>query len=178
MSIFFPEAVKAQGNTALGIGVVAPANKLAPSLATNLALAAAGLNASCYVFGEIEFTTNQNKGEAPRRMCSTVQLQQFGNKTFEIGTIMLVWDPQEDDTVEVNAAKALLADGAELWLYIRRGIPAETTQFAVGQKVEVRHVKVSGGRPGKTGDGEFDEFSWMVDAVDMEPPTYGAILAA
>ncbi len=178
MSIYFPEGVKAQGNTALGIGVVAPANKMAPSLATNLALAAAGLNASCYVYGDIEFTTNQNKGEAPKRMCTTVQLQQFGNKTFEIGSIMLTWSPQDNDSAEVNAAKALLADGAELWFYIRRGKPAETEQFIATDKVEVRHVQVDGGRPGKTGDGEFDEFSWMVDAIDLEPPTYGAVLAA
>lgn len=178
MTVYYPESVKAQGNTALAIGVVAPTNKSAPSLATNLDLAAAGLNASCYVFGEIAFTDTQNKGTAPARMCTTEQFQEFGYKTHEIGTIQLVWSPQDDDSEDVNAAKALLADGAEVWLYIRRGLPARTTDFAATQKVEVRHVKIGGGRPGKTGDGEFDAFSWMVDAVDVEPPTYGAVLAA
>lgn len=178
MTVFYPEAVKAQGNTALAIGVTAPANVNAPDISSDLAFATAGLNASCYVFGDIEFTTNQNKGTAPPRMCTTNQFQEFGYKTFEIGTIQIVWDPQEADSEEVNAAKALLEDGAELWFYIRRGKPARTEDFAVGDLVEVRHVKVDGGRPGKTGDGEFDQFSWMVDAIDLEPPVYGAALVA
>jgi len=178
VTVFYPEAVKAQGNTALGIGTTEPANVNTPSLATDLALSAAGLNASCYVFGDITFTDTQNKGTAPARMCTTEQLQEFGNKTHEIGTIQLVWSPQDDDSEEVNAAKALLTDGAELWFYIRRGLPARTTAFAATQKVEVRHVRIGGGRPGKTGDGEFDQFSWMVDAVDLEPPVYDAVLAA
>lgn len=178
MTIVFPEGVKSQGRTALGIGVSAPADPMAPKLSTDLALAAAGLNASCYVFGEIEFTTNVNKGEAPRRLCSSTVLQEFGNKSHQIGTIQIVWDPQEDDTDEVNAAKALLADGAELWFYIRRGPDAQNVDFAVGDRVEVRHVRVDGGRPGRTGDGEFDQFSWQVDAIDIEPPKYDAVLVA
>lgn len=178
MAINYPVGVKAQGNTAYAFGTAAPTNPSAPSVATDLNFAAAGLNASCYVYGDWEGTVTVNKGAAPRRACTQVSLQQFGEKSTELPTLSLVWDPTKADSDEVNAAKAMVADGAELWVYIRRGKPAETEEFVATDRVEIRHIKVDGGRPGKTGDGEFDEFSWQVDAIDQEPPRYGIALVA
>jgi hypothetical protein len=176
ITVTFPEAVKAHGNTGLVASSVAPTDPAAPSLATNMA-GATSLNLSQYVFGGITFSKSTNKGEAPRRWGSTFQLQEFGTESHEIGQIMLVWGPQDDDTDEVNEAKALLVDGAELWFYIRRGIDADAP-FAATEKVETRHVKIAGGHPGQTGDGEFDQYAWVCEAIDLEPPTYDAVIAA
>lgn len=177
MTVVFPEAVKAHGNTGLVAGTTAPSSPTTPSLATDIN-AATSLNVSMYVFGEIEFSKTVNKGAAPRRLGQRETLQEFGEESHEIGTIMLVWGPQDADSDEVNEAKALFADGAELWLYIRRGVDAETA-FAAADKVEVRHVRIAGGRPGKTGDGEFDQYAWLCEAVDIEPPlTYAGVIAA
>lgn len=177
MTIAFPEAVKVNGNTGLVAATTAPTDPDAPSLASDIN-AATSLNVSMYVFGTIEFTKTVNKGAAPKRMGQGASLQEFGDEAHEIGTIMLVWGPQEDDSEEVNEAKAMFVDGAELWLYIRRGVDAETP-YAAADKVEVRHVRINGGRPGQTGDGEFDQYAWLCEAVDIEPPlTYAGVIAA
>lgn len=176
MTVEFFQAVKAQGRTGLVASTIEPTDPAAPSLASDIN-ATTALNVSLAVFGEIAFTTNVSKGEAPARMGTIDTLQEFGRKSYEIGQIMLVWDPQEADEEDVNAAKAMFADGAELWFYIRRG-PVASTPYVLADRVETRHVTVDGGRPGKTGDGEFDQFTWIVDAIDLEPPVYDAVIAA
>lgn len=178
MSITYPPGVKAKGNVSLAIGATKPVNPLAASLATDVALAAAGLNASCYILGKLDLTNEPTKGAAPERLCDDQEREQFGTRKSAIGTLRLVWDPTQDDTEDVNAAKALMADGAELWLYVRRGKPARTEEFVADDLYELRHIRVDGGRPGESGDDEFSEFAWLVDAVDLSPPLYGGKFVA
>jgi hypothetical protein len=176
VTVVFPEAVKAQGNTSVTI-VQTIADMAAPGLASEIN-AATSVNASCYLYGDLNPTATTAKGEAPRRLCTTEVFQQFGNTTYEVPDITYVFDPQGDDTDEANEAKAALAEGTDVYLVIRRGLNATTTAYAVGQKVDVWHVRLGPQNRGATGDGEFDEYAITQSVIALEPAEYGVAIVA
>lgn len=175
MTVVFPEAVKAQGNTSVTI-VQTVADMAAPKLATEIN-AGTSVNASCYLYGDLNPTATTAKGEAPRRLCTTEVFQQFGNTTYEVPDITYVFDPQGDDTVEANEAKAALTEGTEVYLVIRRGLNARTEAYATGQRVDVWHVRLGPQNRGATGDGEFDEYAITQSVIAVEPAQYSVAIA-
>lgn len=176
MTIVFPEAIKQQGNTAVTV-VQTIADTDSPGLAAEIN-AASSVNISCYLYTGGEGTATTNTGEAPRRLCSTKVLQQYGTTTYSITDLQYVYDPQADDADPANAAKAALTEGSEVFLVIRKGLPAETTAFAAAQKVDVWRVRLGPQNRTRTGDGEFDEFSITQSVVALAPPTEDAVIAA
>lgn len=176
MTVIFPEAVKAQGNTSVKV-VTAIADPAAPKLATELN-AASSVDVSCYLFGDFAATATTNKGEAPRRLCSVETLQEFGNTSYEITDIQYVYDPQASSSDAANKAKAALTEGAEVWLVERLGLNARTGAFAATQKVNLHHVRLGPQNRTKTGDGEFDQFSITQSVIHVEPPYYDVTIAA
>lgn len=176
MSVIFPEATKSQGNTSVLV-VQTIANMTAPDLSSELQ-AVTTVNASCYLYGDLNPTISTAKGEAPRRLCTTEVFQQFGNTTYEIPDLTYVYDPQEDDTDEANEAKAALVEGSEVFLVIRRGLNARTVALAAGQLVDVWHVRLGPQNRSVTGDGEFDEYAITQSVIPLEPPEYGVAIVA
>jgi hypothetical protein len=92
MSIVFPEATKVQGNTSVYV-VQTVANMAAPDLSSEIN-AGSSVIVSCYLYGDLNPTVTTNKGEAPRRLCTTQVFQQFGNTTYEVPDLQYVYDPQ------------------------------------------------------------------------------------
>lgn len=176
MTVIFPEAVKAQGNTSVTV-VQTVANASAPKLATEIN-AASSVNVSCFLYSGGVPTATTNKGDAPRRLCTTRTFQQFGVTNYEVTDLQYVYDPQAPDSDESNKAKAALTEGAEVFLVIRKGLSAETAAHAASQKVDVWHVKLGPQNRGVTGDGEFDEFSITQSVIVLEPPVEDATIAA
>lgn len=174
MSVVFPEAVKAQGNTSVTV-VQTVADMAAPKLATEINHASS-VNASCYLYGDLNPTITTAKGEAPRRLCTTEVFQQFGNTTYEVPDLQYVYDPQSDDTVEANEVKAALPEGSEVFLVIRRGLNARTDAYGVGERVDVWHVRLGPQNRTVTGDGEFDEYAITQSVIPLEPPEYGVAI--
>lgn len=176
MTVLFPEAVKAQGNTSVTAvqTIAAPA---APKLATEIN-AATSVNISCFLYSGGVGSSTTNKGEAPRRLCTTETLQQFGNTSYEITDLMYVYDPQGDDTDPANKAKAALVEGTDVYLVIRKGLDAQSNAHAVSQKVDIWHVRLGPQNRGVTGDGEFDEFAITQSVIPLAPPTVDAVIAA
>lgn len=156
MTVLFPEAEKAQGNTAVVVAQTI-ANPLEPKLTEINAVTS--VNASCFLYSGGVGTSTQNKGEAPARLCTTDRFQQFGNTTFEVSDLQYVYSPQGDDEDDSNSLSVALEPGTEVWLVVRRGPSATMAAFAVGQKVDLWHVEVGVRNKTQTGDGEFDEFS-------------------
>jgi hypothetical protein len=176
MTVFFPEATQVYGNTSVVV-VQTIANPEAPSLATDIN-AATSVNVSCYLYSGGVGTSTTNKGEAPRRLCTTSVLQNFGQTTYEVTDLQYTYDPQEDLTHENNDARNALTEGSEVYLVVRRGLNAQDTAYAAAQKVDVWHVRLGPQNKTQTGDGEFDEYSITQAVVAMEPPVEDVEIAA
>lgn len=176
MTIVFPNATKSQGATSL-IAVQTITTLTAPKIATELN-ATTSVNASCYAYGSFDPTATTNKGNPPPRLCTTVQFEQFGLTSFAIPDIQYVYNPQAADTDPANKVKSVLVEGTTVYFVIRRGLNAQASALAVGQFVDVFHVRLGPQNRGTTGTDEYSEFAITQSAIALEPPTYGAILAA
>jgi hypothetical protein len=177
MTVIFPEAVKAQGNKSVTVVQTVADAAGGPSLATEIN-AAGSVNVSCYLFGNFSATSTTNRGSAPRRLCTTEELQEFGTTTHEVSDLSYVYSPQEADTTDANKAKAALVEGSEVWLVERLGLNARTDAIAAGQKVNLHHVRLGPQNRSETGDGEFDQFSIMQSVIYVEPPFYDVAIVA
>lgn len=175
MTVVFPEATKAQGNTSVAV-VQTLASPSAPDLSGEIQ-AGTTVIASCYLYSGGVGTTNTSKGEAPRRLCTTNSYQQFGNTTYEVSDLQYVYSPQGDDA-EADAMRDALTPGSEVYLLVRRGLPAETTAFAAGQKVDVWHVRLGPQNKTQTGDGEFDEYSITQPVIVIGDPVEDVAIVA
>jgi hypothetical protein len=176
ISIVFPEATKVQGNTSVYV-VQTMANMSAPDLSSEIN-AASSVVVSCYLYGDLNPTVTTNKGEAPRRLCTTQVFQQFGNTTYEVPDLQYVYTPQEATSTSNNKAVASLTEGSSVFLVIRRGLNAQTGVAAVGQYVDTWHVRLGPQNRTTTGDGEFDEYSITQSVIALEPPHYGVQIVA
>lgn len=176
MSILFPEATKMQGNTSVVV-VQTMANMAAPDLSSEIN-AGSSVNVSCFLYNDLNPTITTAKGEAPRRMCTTQVFQQFGNTTYEVPDLQYVYDPQEAPSTDNNKALAALTENSEVYLVIRRGLSAENTALAAGQRVDIWHVRLGPQNRTVTGDGEFDELAITQSVIPLEPPEYGAVIVA
>lgn len=174
MTIVFPEAVKALGNTST---VIAPviANKTAPILAE--VTGTGTVNGSCYFYTAPMATTTANKGSAPRRSCETKDREQFGLEKTEISDLQYVESPQGAAADPANKVKVALAPYTEVWLVERRGLPATVEELAVGDIVNLHLVQVGPQSRTKTGDGEFDEFS-ITQSVIWKDSVYDVAIVA
>lgn len=176
MTVLYPEATKAQGNTSV-VAAVAVADPDAAKLATEIN-AASSEHLSCFIRDwapEIELNT----GTAPPRLCTTEQMPAEGNTVYQAVTLRYVYDPQEDDTDANNAAKAALAPGTVVHLLVRKGLDARGTAWAVGQQYEHwygRMGKVQ--KRTKSGDDEFAEYEIEQLFIPLEPPVYDGVVVA
>lgn len=175
MTVVFPEAVKQQGNTSV-VFVQTIATPTAPKLATEIN-AATSVNVSCYLYSGGDITSTQNRGAAPRRLCTVEELQQFGTRTTEISDIQYVYSPQLADSAEANKAKGALISGTDWFMVIRKGLSATTAAYATTQKVDVIRVRLGAQNKGVTGDGEFDEYSITQSVIALSPAVEGTIAA-
>lgn len=178
MTLLMPTTVKSQGNTVLIALATPPANPAAPTKAE--------LNAGefiiCHIYGDFVATPAQNVGEGPRKGCTRVVPKQFGNVTYDISDIQYSYNPQELGTPGAagNEAFELLAPGTELYLAEGVGLDGKTDALATGDVVNLYHVETGEQRRGRTGDGEYDEFSvtQSLVMVDGAEPQYDYVVPA
>lgn len=175
MTVVFPEAVKQQGNTSV-LFVQAVATPTAPDLSSEIG-AGTTVNVSCYLYTGGVVTQTQNRGAAPRRLCTVDELQQLGTRTTEITDIQYVYDPQAPNNDPANVARTALVADSEWYMIQRKGLSAINTAYTAGQKVTVTHVKLGVQNEGVTGDGEFDEYSITQSLIALSPPASGTIVA-
>lgn len=179
MTVFYPEATQVFGKTSVVVmqELADTTKPIVPSLATDIK-AVTSVNVSCFLYSGGQGTSTTSKGEAPRRLCTTRVLQQFGATTYEVSDLQYSYDPQQPLTHENNKARAALAEGSEVWLAIRRGIDAQDEDFAADQIVDLWHVRLGPQNKTQTGDGEFDEYSITQTVVALEPPIEDVAIAA
>lgn len=176
MTVVYPTATKSQGNISVTV-VQSIAVLTAPDLSSEIN-AGSSVDVSCFLYAGGTGAVTTNKGDAPRRICTTSQLEEFGNTTYDVNDLQYVYNPQADGTDAANKAKATLTEGASVYLLIRNGLDAQHTAYAAGQFCDVWHVKLGPQNRGMTGDGEFDEFAITQSVVALAPPTYDAVIVA
>lgn len=174
MTIYYPEATPVQGNTSIAV-TAAIATLTAPSLATEIN-AAGSLILSCYI-RDWNPELQNNQGNAPARLCTTVQLPVEGNTQFSPIEIRYVYDPQGDDTTDDNKAKALLTRGTELFFVVRKGFDAQATAFAAAQQAEVWKIRCGRQNKVRSGDDEFSEYEISQQIFPLIEPV-DAVIAA
>ncbi|MDQ3484632.1 MAG: hypothetical protein M3445_04365, partial [Actinomycetota bacterium] len=102
MSLYFPEAITAQGNVKIK-HVPAFVSAAAPKVTE--VEAAGSIDLSCFLMeGSATASVEANKGQAPRRLCSRETFERFGNKTYSIADLMYVFNPQGVAGAAENAA--------------------------------------------------------------------------
>lgn len=176
MTVLFPEAVKAMGNTSVTV-VQTIADTNAPTL-TEIN-AATSVNVSCFLFtGSGAATATTNTGDAPARLCSTQTFQELGNTSYSVGDLQYVYDPQAEDTDDANKARTALTPGSEVYLVYRYGMSAQEVPYAADQKVDIWKVRLGPQNKTQTGDGEFDQLSITQSVVVTAPPVTDVPIAA
>lgn len=176
MSVTFPEATQVYGNTSVLV-VQTMAAPAAPDLSSDIN-AVSTVNVSCYLYSGGIGTSTTAKGEAPKRVCTKSVLQQFGSTTYEVTDLQYTYNPQTAISGTGNEAREALVEGSEVYLVIRRGLDAQDTDYAVGQRVDVWHVKLGPQNKTQTGDGDFDEFSITQAVIALSPPVEDVAIVA
>lgn len=174
MTVIYPEATPVQGNTKLK-AVLTIATPASPSLGTEID-AASSVDVSCFV-RDWNPEINSNTGNAPSRVCTTVQLPVEGNTQFNAIEVRYVYDPQADDSTDDNKAKALLVRGTEFYMVVRKGLDAQATDFAVGQRVEVWRFRAGRQNKVRSGTDEFSEYEISQQLFPLAEPVDGVIVA-
>jgi hypothetical protein len=138
MTLTMPEGVPTLGAVKVK-AIVTIATQTAPSLATEIN-AAGSVDLSLYLYPAGWAPDGATaKGTRPVRLGSKSQREIFNRTTYQMATLRYVYDPQ-GPTTGVNAAKTLLVAGTKIHLLERRGLDAELTAFAVGDKVRDHYV--------------------------------------
>lgn len=176
VDVVFPEAVKSQGRKKVLILTTEPTDVTAIPAATLAAAVTAGLEATMYFLGTFAPGGSQNKGNGPRRVGESSQLQRLGLATFESPSLAYVHDPQGDDTDVANKVKAALDPGAEVWIVERAGILVDTA-FAATDKYRVHHLELGEQFFAPSGDDEFAIEQVTQATGYLTPPVAGVVAA-
>lgn len=174
MTVIYPEATPVQGNTSLLL-MTDVADLDSVSLAGEIN-DVTSLNVSCFVRDwNPEMTSNT--GNAPARLCSTVQLPVEGNTQFAPIEARYVYDPQSADSSDDNKAKAFLTRGTEFYALVRKGFDAQSAAFAVGQRYELWKFRAGRQNRVRSGTDEFSEYEISQQWFPLTEPVDGVIVA-
>ena len=174
MTVTMPETQKSQGYSRLV--VLDTATNLA---AIPLTTVTAGEILTCHLYGDFVSEGGENVGEGPRKMCSRKVPQEFGNTTDTITDLQYSHLPQEDDAAPGNEARTLMTPGTTKILLEFQGMDGKGSTFVAGDSYIAHKVKLGRQRRGRTGDGEFDQFSITQSVIyaDGGEPINGVVAA-
>jgi hypothetical protein len=109
----------------------------APKIATEIN-AASSQDISCYTTPEgWKPSLTQNKGTAPRRVCSGVDRQVLGSSMYELPDLLYANNPQGEAASVGVLATEKLVPGTSGYIIERLGLNIDTVDYAVGQFVNV-----------------------------------------
>lgn len=174
MTLIYPEATTVQGNTKIQV-VASIASLAAPDLSAEIN-AGASLDISCFI-RDWNPELNSNSGNAPARLCTTVQLPVEGNTQFSPIEVRYTYDPQAATSTDDNKARLLLARGTEFYLVVRKGLDAQTVDWTAAQYVEVWKIRCGRQNYVRSGEDEFSEYEIKQQFFPLTEPTFGQIVA-
>lgn len=152
----FPASVTVQGNIKLQW---VPALTVAGPEVADEINATGSLDVSCFVAGDAwNPDYEQNKGEAPRRLCTKVSADRFGNLKYTLPDLMYSTDPQAASGSDGKKAYATLQPGLKGFLVARYGLDAIEEDWAAAQIVDVWPVELGPRLKVADPSNEFNEF--------------------
>lgn len=153
--VVIPSGVKVQGNTRVQ-WVPTIANVAVASLAE--INGASTLDVSGYLTAPgWAPAINQNKGNPPRRLGSTVQFEQFGNVTYSLGDLTYMYNPQGAALSTGVKAFEAFVPGVNGYFVERLGMDASTA-LALTQFVAIWPVTLGQRLPSGDVTDEFAEY--------------------
>ena len=167
MTVINPEATGSYGQSTL-IAVLTVADPANPSLATEIN-AASSVNLSFFL-RDFNPTAPQNKGTAPRRAGTKTQLDKLGAVQYAVDRLRCVYAPQEAAGTDNNKARDLLTEGTKLYIYEFPGIDPDTTAITAADLGRYHYLQLGKPVPGRSGDGEFDEYEMQLDVEYLLAP--------
>lgn len=177
MTLVMPEGTPTLGAVKVKV-TAAIANRLAPSLATEIN-AAAAVDISCHLLADgWQATAETAKNNKKRRLCSTADTEQLGVTTYRVAALRYVHNPQAADATLGNEARTLLKVGLKFYFVERHGKDAQTAPFAVADRVR-SHYLVLGPQiemPDPDDNGEFFIYQ-EVTYVAAGAPVVGTVAA-
>lgn len=158
MPLIPPPTVKSLGQKSVVILTTPPAATSGIPTRTEVN---AGLFASLHFYGDFSVTPSQNTGEAPRKLGSVVQPQQFGLTTYPAVEASYSYVPQALGTTGAagNEVYEALVPGDRVTVVVLDGIDGEIDEIAATAVGDIFLMEAGKRRKGQTGDGEFDEKS-------------------
>lgn len=173
-AVVFPEAVSSFAGRKVVALTSAPADLDAATVVAVEAGVTAGLEMTMFLLSPFVPSGSQNKGNGPRRVGESKQLQRLGVATQESPTLQYIHDPQGDASDVANKPRTALAPGTEIWVIERPGIPSETA-FAADQKYRLHHLRVGEQFYITSGDGEFDVEIVQQESEYVTAPIWGEL---
>lgn len=173
--IFEPPGVKAQGNDKI-VFMTACANPASPSLATEIK-AASSVEATKALYGTWDAPVSVNTGNAPSRVGTKSQLPQEGNANRQVIPVAYPVDPSKPKSDTNNKMWALLAEGTEVFVLVRRGTDIDT-DFAAADTGLVYHCRAGfQPEPGQTGTDDLREYQVAQNLIPMGEPVEATVAA-
>ena len=173
MTVLFPEATPVLGNQKVLV-VDTVALLTAPDLSTEIG-AGTTLDISCFI-RDWNPDVQANPGQAPPRMCTTLQLPQEGRTQMQAIELRYVYDPQAATSTTMDLARLMLLLGLVLLGVFLLGLPytpglafadyTETVKFRCGRQNYIQ------------GDGdEFREYEIRQFLYPLADFTHGQVVA-
>jgi len=174
VTVIYPEATPVQGNTKAKL-VLTIATLTAPDLSSEVD-AASSLDVSCFI-RDFNPEMQSNSGQAPSRLCTTVQLPVEGNTQFNPVEVRYVYDPQAATSTDDNKLRLAVPKGTEFYLVVRKGLDAQASAFAAGQYVETWKFRAGRQNYVRSGTDEFSEYEISQQWFPLIEPVHGQIIA-
>lgn len=173
--IYEPIAKKSQGFDKI-VFMTPVASPAAPSLASEIN-AATSVEGTLALYGSWSAPVNVNTGQAPVRVGTTSQLPQEGNAQRQPIPVTYPVDPSVDKTDPNNKMWALLAEGTEVDVFVRRGVDKDT-DFAAADRGWLYRCRAGfQPEPSRTGDDEFSEYQVAQNLIPIAEPVEAVIAA-
>lgn len=173
MSVMLPETTKTLGTRSVWI---IPEADVANPAALTAVIVNAGFKATCFIYGNgATVAGEQQKGEAPRKLCERKAREQLGTVKESITDVQYSYKPQGAPNDPANEMKASMVDGTRVYIVERLGVD-DPTNAAADQYVNAYLSELGYRNRTQTGDDEYAEYSITQGAV-VEQAFYDIELA-
>lgn len=156
MTVSLPDTVSVLGTRSVW---VVPKASAADAEDITIADLTAALKATCYIYSGGIITGEQQRGDAPRKLCEVKTRQKIGTITESISDLQYSYHPQLADADEANDMKSAMTQSSVVYIVDRKGILDETAP-TITDYFDVYEVEL--GYQNRTQTGEDDQAEYSI----------------
>lgn len=155
MTVELPETTSVLGTRSVWVVPKASADDAADITIADLT---AGFKATCFIYNGGIITGEQQRGDAPRKLCEVKTRQKIGTITESITDLQYSYKPQGGDADEANGMKEAMTQSTIVYLVDRKGVLDETAP-TTSHYFDVYEVELGYQNRTQTGDDDQAEYS-------------------